>query len=71
MIEIRKHGKNYKRYLTGCTECGCEFWFDNNDYSGVSGKCVGIKCPECGHTMVGQYLGDIAWVGELIVEDIK
>ena len=69
MIEIRKHGKNYIRYLTQCAECGCEFWFDKNDHSGVSGQCVGITCPECGHMMVGQYLGDIAWCGELIRED--
>lgn len=70
MIEIRKHGKLFDtRYLTGCKECGCEFWFDRHDYIGESGQGVAIKCPECGHVMAGKVMGDIAWVGEKIKEN--
>ena len=65
MIEIRKHGNRVKRrYLTGCKQCGCEFWFDKTDYVGANSKWVQIRCPECGKTWSGKYIGDIAWVGE-------
>lgn len=75
MIEIRKHGKPGRRfrtrYLTGCKKCGCEFWFDKNDYEGINGIFVAIKCPECGNAMTGICLGDIAWVAEQIEEETK
>ena len=72
MIEIRKHGKLVKqRYLTGCKECGCEFWFDHSDYFGENGKFVEISCPECGHKWSGKRIGNIAWVGEILKEERK
>lgn len=69
MIEIRKHGKFVtKRYITRCSKCGCEFYFDRADYIGENGKWVEIKCPECGQSWGGRYMGDIAWSAEIVVD---
>lgn len=65
MIRIHKHGKHFeKEYLAECTDCGCQFWFDRNDYKGENGKAVVIHCPECDKVICGTYLGDIALVAQ-------
>ena len=71
MIEIRKHGKLVSlRYLTGCKKCGCEFWFDRGDYVGKNGDGVAIQCPECKHIWTGKYIGDIAWSGQYVNNEV-
>lgn len=52
MIEVIKHGN--KKFRAVCSNCGCEFTYELSDMHPLGG----IDCPDCGHYIVHQNLGN-------------
>ena len=55
-IEIIKHGEEGKKYISTCSECGCQFSFQGEDveheFFVLNEFYVKIHCPECNHNVV-------------------